>query len=154
MILDHRVTVPATPDRTWAFLMDIPQMASCVPGVETVTETGPGVYTGILGIRVGPVGVRLEGRVRVAEQDPTSRTARLEVEATDRRIRGAVSAWSAMRLEARGDGTTDLVVHTEASVLGKLGQFGQAVLRKKADQLVGEWAANLGRALAPPDARR
>jgi carbon monoxide dehydrogenase subunit G len=153
MILDHRVTVPATPERTWAFLMDIPQMATCVPGVETVTETGPGVYTGILGVRVGPVRVRLEGRVRVTEQDPTAKTARLEVEATDRRIRGAVSAWSAMLLEPRDDGSTDLVVHTEASVLGKLGQFGQAVLRKKADQLVGEWASNLGRALAAAEGR-
>lgn len=152
MILDHRVTVPATPDRAWAFLMDIPAMGQCVPGIESVTPTGADDYTGILGVRVGPISVRLEGRVRVTEQDPEARTARLEVEGTDRRIRGAVSAVSTMRLEPRDDGQTDLVVHTEASILGKLGQFGQAVMRKKADQLVAEWAANLARALAAADA--
>ncbi len=149
MILDHRVTVPADPHRAWALLMDIPEMGTCVPGVETVTQTGPDVYTGILGVRVGPVAVRLEGQVRVAEQDATTHQARMEIEATDRRIRGAVSAKSWVKLEPRDDGQTDLAVHTEASIFGKLGQFGQAVLKKKADQLVGEWAANLARKLAP-----
>lgn len=149
MILDHRVTVPADPERAWALLMDIPEMATCVPGVETVSQTAPDVYTGIVGVRVGPVAVRLEGQVRIAERDDAARHARMEIEATDRRIRGAVSARSEVRLEPRDDGQTDLVVHTEASILGKLGQFGQAVLKKKADQLVGEWAANLARKLAP-----
>ena len=70
------------------------------------------------------------------------------MEATDKRIRGAVSAKATMQLTPRDDGKTDLDIHADASVLGKLGQFGQAVLKKKADQTMTEFAANLSKKLA------
>lgn len=147
MILDHKITVPASPERAWALLMNIPEVATCVPGVESVKQTGPDTFLGVVGVRVGPVAVRLEGQLRIVELDPVARRARLDGEATDRRIRGAVSGKSWVQLEPRDDGQTELLVHTEASIFGKLGQFGQAVLKKKADQLVAEWAANLARKL-------
>ena len=53
-----------------------------------------------------------------------------------------------MRLESRDGGQTDLVVHSEASIFGKLGQFGQAILLKKVDQLIGEWITCLSRKLS------
>lgn len=149
MITDHRVTVPAPPDAAWALLMDIPRVATCVPGMESVHEAAADTYAGVIGVRVGPVAVRLEGQVKVTIQDASKHEALMEIEATDRRIRGAVSAKSSIKLEPREDGQTDLVVHTEASIFGKLGQFGQAVLKKKADQLVGEWAACVARQLSP-----
>ena len=34
MILDQQATVPAPVDRVWAFVMDIPAVSRCVPGVE------------------------------------------------------------------------------------------------------------------------
>jgi len=37
---------------------------------------------------------------------------------------------------------TELRIHTEASILGKLGEFGQSVMRRKADQIVAEFAKN------------
>lgn len=151
MITDHRVTIPAPPDEAWALLMDIPRMATCVPGVERVAQVAPDKFQGIIGVRVGPVSVRLEGEVRIAEQDPVAHRARMDIEATDRRIRGAVSAKSWVQLEPRDDGQTDLVVHSEASIFGKLGQFGQAVLLRKVDQLIGEWTTCLARTLSGVD---
>jgi len=53
-----------------------------------------------------------------------------------------------MQLVPNGDVETKLVVHTEAAVLGKLGQMGQAVLRKKSDQLLSQFVANMAAALA------
>ena len=150
MITDHRVTVPASPDEAWALLMDIPRVATCVPGMESVHEAAPDTYAGVIGIRVGPVAVRLEGQVKVVVEDASKREALMQIEATDRRIRGAVSAKSSVKLEPREDGHTDLVVHSEASIFGKLGQFGQAVLKKKADQLVGEWADCVARQVGSP----
>jgi len=149
VITDHRGAVPAPPDEAWALLMDIPRVATCVPGMESVHEPAPDTYAGVIGVRVGPVAVRLEGQVKVTVEDAAKHEARMDIEATDRRIRGAVSAKSSVKLEPRGDGGTDLVIHTEASIFGKLGQFGQAVLRKKADQLIGEWAECVARQLAP-----
>jgi hypothetical protein len=55
-----------------------------------------------------------------------------------------------MQLAPREDGQTDLAIHTEASILGKLGQFGQAVMKKKADQIVAEFARNMAARLGEP----
>jgi carbon monoxide dehydrogenase subunit G len=56
-----------------------------------------------------------------------------------------------MQLEPQ-DGSTKIVMHTDASVLGKLGEFGQAVMRRKADQILQEFGRNLSRELSQDDA--
>lgn len=143
MILDQKVIVPAPPDRVWEFVMDVPAVAACVPGVESVQVLNDDEYAGALKVRVGPIAVRLEGKVTVVERNTEERRAKMKVEAVDRRIRGAVSATSTMQLATLDDGTTELAVHTDASVLGKLGEFGQAIMRRKADQIMKEFAQNM-----------
>ncbi len=146
MIVDQRVTINAPIDRAWDFLMDIPAVSKCVPGVESIEEIDKDNYVGALKVRVGPIGVKLEGRVIVAERDAEQKRAQLNVEAADRRIRGAVNGKTTMHLEQVENGT-DLVVHTDVSILGKLGEFGQAVMRKKADQIIRQFAQNVSREL-------
>ena len=150
MIIDQNVTIPAPAERVWDFMMDVPAVSTCVPGVEDVAQVSPDVYKGILGVKIGPVGVRLEGQVTLVEQNRDEWQARMDVEATDRRIRGAVNAKAWMKLTPRDDGQTDVAIHTDASIFGKLGQFGQAVMRKKADQIVAEFAANMSKKLSEP----
>jgi carbon monoxide dehydrogenase subunit G len=48
-----------------------------------------------------------------------------------------------MQLAPGGDGTTAMSVHTDAAVLGKLGEFGQAVMRRKASQIMERFAHNV-----------
>jgi carbon monoxide dehydrogenase subunit G len=143
MILDQKVIVPAPPERVWDFVMDVPVVAECVPGVESVEQLSDDEYAGALRVRVGPIAVRLEGKVTVVERNAEERRAQMNVEAVDRRIKGAVNAKSTMQLEALDDGTTELAVHTDASILGKLGEFGQAIMRRKADQIMKEFAQNM-----------
>ena len=105
-------------------------------------------YIQTLAVKGGPIRLNLEGQVVMAEQDRDAWRARMDVDATDRRIRGAVKAAATMQLSEREDGQTDLAIHTDASIMGKLGQFGQAVLRKKAQQVMAEFADNMSRMLA------
>jgi carbon monoxide dehydrogenase subunit G len=146
MIVDQRVTINAPIDRAWDFLMDVPAVSKCVPGVESIEEIDKDNYIGALKVRVGPIGVKLEGKVTVAERDAEQKRAQLNVEAADRRIRGAVNGKTTMHLEEVENGT-DLVVHPDVSILGKLGEFGQAVMRRKADQIVEEFAQNMAKAI-------
>jgi carbon monoxide dehydrogenase subunit G len=143
MILDQKVTVPAPPERVWDFLMDVPAVADCVPGVESVEILNEDEYVGAVKVRVGPIVVRLEGKATVVERNAEELRAQANVEAVDRRIKGAVNAKSTMQLLALDDGTTEMTIHTDASILGKLGEFGQAIMRRKADQLLKEFAANM-----------
>lgn len=148
MIIEQRISLDAPPDRVWDFLMDVPAVGKCVPGVEAVTPLDNDRYNGVLRIRIGPISARLEGTMTLAERDADGMRARMDARGTDRRIGGAVSAKMTMRLEKRADGGTDLAVHTDAAVLGKLGQFGQAVIKRQADQLLAEFARNVSRVLA------
>ncbi len=152
MIVDQKVTIPAPPERVWDLMMDVPEVATCVPGVESVEQVGDDEYAGALRVRVGKIAVRLEGKVTVVDRDKDSWSAGMNVEAVDRKIRGSVKAKATMNLQPQDGGVTVLLVHADASILGKLGEFGQAVMRRKADQIVGEFAQNVAQKIAGPTA--
>lgn len=147
MILDQQVVVPAAADRVWEFLMDIPAVSRCVPGVESIERLDDDTFAGMLKVRVGPIGVTLNGKVIVVERDRDHLRSRMDVQAAEKRLNSAVSAHATVTLIARSDSETEVHIHTESSILGKLGEFGQAVMRKKADQIIGEFARNMAREL-------
>lgn len=142
MIIDSTTTIPAPVERVWDFVMDIPAVSRCVPGVEAFERVDDDTFEGTLKVKVGPVTVRLEGRIVVAERDRDRFVSRLEISARERRIASSVSATTTLTLLPTADGSTEMRVHTDASILGKLGEFGQSVMRRKADQMVAEFAKN------------
>ena len=148
MIVEQHVTIAAPVDRVWDFMMDIPSVSRCVPGVDAFEKIDDDTYEGALKVKVGPIGVRLQGRVVVAERDRENLTSRLKVSAAEKRIASTVNARTTMTLVPKGDTETELNIHTEASILGKLGEFGQAVMRRKADQVMAEFARNMQAELA------
>ncbi|HYH91766.1 MAG TPA: SRPBCC family protein [Candidatus Saccharimonadales bacterium] len=148
MIIDQKARIPASVDRVWAFVTDIPAVSRCVPGVEEFERIDDDTFSGALKVKVGPIGVRLQGKIVVAERDRENLTSRLDVSATEKRINSTVSAKTSMTLVPISDAETELVIHTEASILGKLGEFGQAVMRRKADQMVGDFAKNAAKEIA------
>ena len=148
MILDQQVVIPVTAARAWEFLMDIPAVSRCVPGVESIEQLDDDTYLGTLKVKVGPIGVTLTGKVIVVERDRAQLRSRMDVQAAEKRLNSAVSAHATMTLIERSEGETELRIHTESSILGKLGEFGQAVMRKKADQIIAEFARNMARELS------
>jgi hypothetical protein len=138
--------LPVERERLWHFLMDVPRVARCVPGVETVEAADEGGYKGRLGVRIGPIRLSLDGTVAVEEQDPAAWRARMRADANDRRLGGGIRARMRLSL-VPADGGTRLQIETDLTVLGKIGEFGQPVIRKKADAILEEFARNLQAAL-------
>lgn len=129
-------------------MMDIPAVSRCVPGLDDVARIDDQTYSGLMSVRVGPIAVKLDGRVVLAERDDAGRRARMDLRAADKRINGAVNARMRMHLSNAGaNDETEVDIQTDANVMGKLGEFGQAVIRKKADQIVQEFATNLSAAV-------
>lgn len=150
MKLVQTAEIPQPPDLVWAFLMDIPRVARCVPGAGEVEAIDPDRWRGSLRVRVGPVGLNLQGTVVIVEQDPVARTAEMRVEAADGHIGGALSARLTMRLDPldRPTPATGLTITTDAQIMGRIGDFGQPIMKRKADQIVREFAENIARTLS------
>jgi carbon monoxide dehydrogenase subunit G len=147
MLIEQAVTLPVTVDRAWALLSDIPAVSACVPGVEAFEDAGENAYRGILKLKVGPITLRLQGNVTIVEQDKSNYRSTLQMTAADAKISGSVVARSTMTLLPAGS-VTSLQIRTDATILGKLGDFGQPVIRRKADQIMREFADNVTRRLA------
>ncbi|HWP35396.1 MAG TPA: SRPBCC family protein [Thermodesulfobacteriota bacterium] len=148
MTFVQRRTLAVERPRLWEFLMDVPAVARCLPGVEGLEAVDETTYRGTLRIQVGPVRLALEGTLAIEARDREGWRASLRADARDRRLGGGVRARMAMTLRPAGEGRTELVVETDLSVLGKIGEFGQPVIRKKADALLETFAANVEAALA------
>jgi uncharacterized protein len=147
MDFEKHVVIPSTIDEAWTFLMDVPAVSRCLPGVASVEELGDDVYAGVMNVRVGAVKVKFQGRIEVTERDPVAHRASMRVQGDDKRIGGAMTATIQMQLTERREREVDLHVVSEAAVLGKLGELGQAVVLKKADQIMTQFAGNVAQAL-------
>ncbi|MCL6647541.1 MAG: SRPBCC family protein [Chloroflexi bacterium] len=144
----YTVAVDAPAARVWAVLADIPLVAQCLPGVSGVTAAGPGIYHGTMRVKVGPVVLTLAGQVREEERDEANTCARLRAEAADRRVGGSVRALLLLAVRPLGPATSEVQIEAEAQLVGKLGEFGQPVIRAKADQIFREFSHALGQQLA------
>ena len=143
MNFHHTVVIPAPRAKVWDFLLDIPRVGKCIPGVEKVEPLGENKYKGTVKQRVGPIGVTLEGTMTVVETDEQAGRAAMTAEGADKRIGGAVRAKMTMNVKEVSPSETELTVDTDANIGGRLGEFGGAVIKKKADQTMEQFAKNI-----------
>jgi uncharacterized protein len=139
--------IPVAREPLWEFLMDVPKVAQSLPGVESVSKIDDTTYEGALKVRVGPIALNLLGKIIVEEQDKENWRATLRAEANDRRAAGAVKGKTTMMLKALDSNQTELVVETDVNILGKIGEFGQPIIRKKADSMLKEFVENIKKQL-------
>src|SRR3954471_4028224 len=84
MKLENEFTVPASIDEAWAFLLDVPRVAPCLPGA-TVEDAGgdDGEYQGTMKIKIGPISASYKGTVRIQESDEAAHRVAMRAQAKD-----------------------------------------------------------------------
>lgn len=147
MKFNQRAVIPVAREPLWDFLMDVPKVARSLPGVETVNQIDDTTYQGTLKVRVGPISLNLQGKIIVEQRDRGSWQAALRAEASDRMAAGTVKGRTSMELKEINSKETELLVETDVSILGKIGEFGQPIIRKKADQMLQEFVENIKKQL-------
>ena len=150
MKLENRCLVPAGRDTTWDLLMDVPRAASCVPGVGDVTAQDDGRYQANMQVRVGPIALNLSGTIQVVAQDKEKGEARFLVEASDRRVGGGVRTDITMRLDPKSEDETELAILSDTNFMGRLGELGQPIIRRKANTTMQDFARNLAQLVNSP----
>jgi hypothetical protein len=102
-------------------------------------------------VKVGAIDLQFDVELAVLERNREDWTAKMRVAGADDGLGGAVNATMTMVL-LNVDMPTELFVHIDAKLLGKLGEFGQPVMRKKAKTMTAEFAQRINDQLAPREA--
>jgi carbon monoxide dehydrogenase subunit G len=149
--LENVFAVPVALDRAWNALVDIPLVATCVPGASIEGQDSGGAYLGKVGLKLGPVAVEYHGRIEVVDRDDSSRV--LSMRAQGRDTRGQGNANATFTLEVQPDGATTTVRGvTDVDVTGRAAQFGRGIMEQVARRLVGQFATNLSKRLTHEEA--
>ena len=140
MRMEQTFTVAAPADRVWAFLMDVPSMAACIPGASAVEQVDDRTYNASVRTKIGPIAASFGCKIVVLALDETARTGAVEVAGRDSRIGGAVKAKMSMAVAEAGSGTEVRIV-SDVDILGKIGQYGHGMVTKRANAMLDEFAA-------------
>ncbi len=147
MKFEHTARLAAPPDRVFPLLLDVRRVARCVPGVETVEATDGERYAGKLRVQVGPIRLALAGQVSIVEVDRAARRATMRAEADDKGVGGGVRALMTLAVGA-ADGGSEVRITSDVQILGRLGELGQPIMKRKADQIMRAFARNLAMEVA------
>jgi uncharacterized protein len=149
MELDHSFTVPVPPAQAWDVLLDVQQIAPCMPGATVDTVEGDDV-AGRLKVKVGPVSLTYKGTATFKDRDAADHS--VVVEASGKEMRGSGTASATVRAalapENGSDAATLVTLHTTLNVTGKPAQFGRGVIAEVGSRLIDKFADNLAQQLA------
>lgn len=147
MKFDHQITIDATRAAVWAVLSDFPKAASLIPDVSDIQQLEDGSYQGTMRVRVGPIGLNIKGTIEV-EQDESRGRWNMRASGQDRRVGGGVRASIEVVLTERDDDTSELNISADVQFMGRLGELGQPLIRRKADSTIKVFSENLKKAAA------
>ena len=132
----------------WGLFWDIPAMARCVPGCESVDEVEPQKhYTASVRRKLGPFLMRMEMTIEVLESEP-ERSMRVRITGKDRKLRSEVSQTLAVTLEEQPPNSSRVSLVSEVELSGILGKLGANLIRTQLDATVREFFDNLRAAAA------
>jgi carbon monoxide dehydrogenase subunit G len=130
----------------YSVLLDLPRIARLLPGATGEADREPDRLRGGLAVRVGPLGIALDGDVRIVSRDDAKRTVALRASGIDPRA-GRLDAVITLRAQHSGTGTR-LLLDSDVQVGGRMRLLPRVIMRRKADQLIADFGRNLARELA------
>lgn len=142
MKLDQTFRVTAPIEGVWAALMDVEQVAGCVPGAQVLEQLSADSYQVGMKVKLGPISMAYRGRLDVVERDEAAHHATLSGKAQETRGQGTASATVQLQLSAEG-GQTLGTVQADVRLSGRAAAMGQGVITSVADQMLGQFATNL-----------
>lgn len=144
MQIDGQFPVAAPPPVLMKHLFDARLMASCLPGCESLERLDDDRYRAVLAVALAGVKARFDLQVQVTRRDE------LNLWTVTRGEEGGqastLQADSQVSLVATPEGTL-VSYRSDVTVTGRLGRFALGMMKRKAQSLGDEFAANLQKAL-------
>ncbi|MEM8925934.1 MAG: SRPBCC family protein [Actinomycetota bacterium] len=153
MELTNEFVIDRDVEETWKILNDLEFIAPCMPGAQ-LQEIEGDEYRGVVKIKVGPITAQYKGKASFVEQDVENKVAKLKAEGRDPR-QGNANAMVTATMEAVGDTQTNVNIHTDLGLSGKIASFGRGAIEDVSKKILGQFTDNLREKLesgAAPDA--
>ena len=150
MKLEHSFEVTAPLERVWAKLIDVEQVAPCLPGAE-ITEAGDdGSYHGTFSVRLGPTTAAYRGQLSMDEVDEAAHRVVMQANGQDKRGQGSAKATIVSRLSEQA-GVTKVEVETDFTITGRLARFGRGgMIQDVSNRLLRDFSDCLQKSIEGP----
>ncbi len=141
MRIEDRFIVAAPRQLVWTAIKDPAIVGPCIPGCQGVEVVSPILYKARIRVAIGPIKAEFNVEVEIlSETEPEEVRSRTRGEEGSRA--SSVSAENTLRLTSLGEHETEVFYSSEAMVVGRLGKFGLGIMKKKAESLGRDFAAN------------
>ena len=141
MVITTRFELGAPVEAAWAYLLDVPKIAHCVPGASLTEVVDDRTYVGKVEVKLGPIGVSYKGKITIDSMEEATHTVRIKAEGAVTRGRGGASATVTAQLQPSDKGTS-VVMNTDLSVSGVVAQFGRSGIMQEVAQRMAQRFAN------------
>ena len=137
-------------ERVWDSFQDIPELVTCMPGLELTGRTGAVSYQGRIKVRLGPISAAFEGEATIVDVDARAHSARIEATGVDRRGGNRANAEVTYEIGTGAPGT-HVRLYGDIKLSGALAQVGRSgIIQDVANELTVQFADNLRVKLAAP----
>jgi uncharacterized protein len=150
MIFNHEMRVGGQPESIWSFLWDVDRVSACIPGcrdagvVEPLTK-----YHAVLEQRVGQFKATFDLELVIVElQEPAH--ILVSVKGKDAKTGSVITGTFSIDLQREDEAGSVIELAADVSLLGRLATLGHSVIQRRSEEVIAEFASNLGAALGVP----
>jgi carbon monoxide dehydrogenase subunit G len=140
------VEIAAPREKVWNFIWDVDRFIACVPGCKDAKTVEPGKrYSATMVEKVGPFKVEFPTTIEVLEREELSRI-KAQASGADNKIGSRMKIDLDVHLREQGENTV-LGFVAGVDILGKLAALGHGIIKRKADQVLDEFAQSVKKRL-------
>lgn len=149
MIIEESFTIDAPIQKVWDFFLDVENLAGCMPGVERVEQISDTEYEGALKAKVGPISATFGGTAEITEQTPPT-YLKAKIKAKDKRTASMINGAFSSNLTELTPNQTEVSYEIDVAIRGKMGSFGQTVIKDTAKSISAIFIGNIRSQLEHP----
>jgi carbon monoxide dehydrogenase subunit G len=136
---EKEVEILAPREKVWNFIWDVDRFIACVPGCKEAKTIEAGkLYAATMTEKVGPFRVEFPTTIEVLEREELSHI-KAQASGADNKIGSRMKLSLDVKLRDEGDKTV-LGFVAGVDILGKLAALGHGIIKRKADQVLDEFA--------------
>jgi carbon monoxide dehydrogenase subunit G len=136
---EKEVEIAAPREKVWNFIWDVDRFIACVPGCKEAKTVEPGKrYSAVMVEKVGPFKVEFPTSIEVLEREELSHI-KAQASGADNKIGSRMKIDLDVHLRDKDEGTV-LGFVAGVDILGKLAALGHGIIKRKADQVLDEFA--------------